>query len=285
MTDVALTARSRVEKRLRAGSYASPRHATDDAARIALFAAVPELERSHDMVRAGEVRAVADGTVTANRPANAPASPKSSTALHETTLVVALLLGMIAFALIVPSPRTGRSAIGLDDGLLWSGVLAAATFGLYAWMEPSRRSTRMYELRGAATGLLLFFPVLWTVLLATVVARWNEVDLTASTIAGLTLLVAAIGATTALWWRARAVEHVPAPSSSLTAPDEALVTARMDAWWLDVDGLLSADERAAVVSAHRAALQRLKELKVITDADVSRAASTPLPQTWREERR
>lgn len=266
MSDPAREARKRVDLWVRSGG--TPRAAVGEASRIALFAAVPDMQRSHDSVRRGD----------ALRPNAAPASGvRRATRLHEVCFVVAVVLGLVAPGLVALSPRSGSSALSLDAGMIPAGLCALATLGLFVWLEPYRRSSRFFAGHNAPPRLYLVYGIVWTLLAASVVLlRWDEVDEPAAVLTGLLMMLAAAAGTIPLWLRARRAD-----ASAPDAVDPRAPAADMSHWWRDADAVLTPSEIDAARAAFRGALDRLRERGVLTEADAAAAAARGPQVAWR----
>jgi len=265
MSDPVREARKRVDLWLRSGGTAD--EAVGEASRIALFAAVPDMQRSHDTVRRGD----------APRTAAVAADGRQATRVHEVFFVVAVVLGLVVPGLVALSPRSGSSALSLDAGLIPAGLCALATLGLFIWLEPYRRSSAFFAGHNAPPRLYLVYGIIWTLLAASVVLlRWDEVDDPGPAIVGVVMMLAAAAGTVPLWLRARRAD---AGSTSVADPDAAGVD--MSRWWRDVEGFLTPEERTATQTAYRGALDRLQERKVVTESDAAAAAERGPQAAWK----
>ncbi|WP_164743510.1 hypothetical protein [Microbacterium sulfonylureivorans] len=266
MSDPVREARKRVDLWLRAGG--TREGAVGEASRIALFAAVPDMQRSHDTVRRGD----------APRTSGAPAAgARQATRVHEVFFVVAVVLGLLVPGLVALSPRGGSSALSLNAGMIPAGLCALATLGLFVWLEPYRRSSAFFAGHNAPPRLYLVYGIVWTLLAASIVLlRWDEVDDPAPVIIGILMMLAAAAGTVPLWLRAR-----KADAAAETTVDAHAGDPDMSHWWRDVDGVLTPQERDAVQTAYSAALDRLQERKVLTEADAAAAATRGPQAAWK----
>ncbi|WP_169580735.1 MULTISPECIES: hypothetical protein [Microbacterium] len=269
MTDVTKEVRRRIDGWLRARRPDADMRAdaaVREASRIALFTAVPEMERSHDTVRRGDaLRAPARAADNGGRVA---------TRTHEVFFIVALVLGLVVPALVALSPRSGDSALSLDAGTLPAGLCALATLGLFAWLEPYRRSIGLFG-HGAPPRLYLVYGIVWLLLVASIVLlRWDEVDEPGSVIVGLVMMVIAAAGTVPLWLRARRSDR---PATARPVADEPDMTE----WWRGADASLTPQERTDVDRAYRTAIERLREQSVISAAEADAAVRRGAREQWK----
>lgn len=271
--------------RLLTNLYPTDEAMLDEDARVGLFAAVPGSRSSHEAAVAAEIDRLAPDPATAKPPAQKP-----STRMHEGLLVVALLLALAVPAVVFPSLRTGTVAFRLETWLLWSGVFAAASTALYMWLEPYRRSTRLWAQHGAVNVLFLCYPVIWAFTLVQALTRWDEIGSSERTgpVIGCVLLGGSIIAMLVMFLRARRTdasihaEMVRLLSLPEAQRDEFLAT--MDRWWRDAGAAMSLEQREAARRGFVVALDVLAEKKVMDADAVRRAMGEPVDARWREER-
>lgn len=284
MSDPARLARRRVKARLDTEGYLDEQAAVDDAARIAAFVAAPDAHEAHADERRTRLDEVDPSSSLA-----LPPRQKLATTRHEVLLLVAMLLGFGAVALTLPGVSTGRAALRMDPGLLWAGILALSCLGLYVFLEPYRRASRMFSLRTATTGMLLFLAVAWTVLVVLSLLSWREVP--SSSIAapgGMALLVLSIAGAVALWLRGRRTDRLLAAQAQRRTQLDAVTRRRfleaMDQWWRRFGIAITDAQRDDAQAAFRAALGQLHSAGVISAAAEAEAGRDPVEARWREDR-
>ncbi|WP_203582275.1 hypothetical protein [Microbacterium hibisci] len=244
------------------------------ASRAAVLVAVPRLRGEHD-------------AVVARRGPARPGRPSLWTP-REVLALAALLTGFIAAALVLPSPRNGRPALGVDNAALWVGVLAAATLIVFALLEPGRRDSLLFGAHTRnAPKMYIFLAVLWALVFAYMLANWDDVDRwePALPTTGLVLLGASIVGIAVLAVVARRHDKAALAEPDVAAKDDWGRSAKdadpVEEWWVALPAKLSPAERGAADRSYRAALDVLEREQLIRPADGKRLRRKNPPVVWR----
>lgn len=246
-----------------------------EASRAAFLVAVPRLRGEYDNVvrRSGET----------------PARPSRATwGMRDTVTVVALLLGLLVAGLVLPSPRNGRPALGVDTAALWVGLCAVAAFAIFAALERGRRDTLLLgaHTRGAWR-LYIVLAVVWAAVLVYMLASWDDVDRFEPQlpIAGVVLLGLSVAGMAALAVVARRRDHAALLDPAVAAKDEWGVSAGegdpADEWWASLPTRLAPAERSVADRSYGTTIDVLEREGIIRAGDARRLRRKNPSVVWR----
>lgn len=246
-----------------------------DASRAALLVTVPRLRGEHDRV----LRRSAESPTRSSRP---------TWGMRDTVTVVALLLGLLVAGLVLPSPRNGRPALGVDTAALWVGLSAIAAFAIFAALERGRRDTLLLgaHTRGAWR-LFVVLAVVWAVVFAYVALNWDDVDRFEPQlpIAGLVLLGLSVVGMVGLAVVARRRDRAALLDPAVAAKDEWGVSAGdgdpVDEWWAALPTKLAPAERAAADRSYATTIDVLEREDIIRAGDARRLRRKNPSVVWR----
>ncbi|RKT35940.1 hypothetical protein DEU34_0446 [Microbacterium sp. AG1240] len=246
-----------------------------EASRAAVLVAVPRLRGEHDNV----VRR-ADAT---------PARPSRPTwGIRDTVTVVALLLGLLAAGLVLPSPRNGRPALGVDTAALWVGLCAVAAFAIFVALERGRRDTLLLgaHTRGAWR-LYIVLAVVWAAVFVYMSLNWDDVDRFEPQlpIAGLVLLGLSVVGMAGLAVVARRRDRIALLDPAVAAKDEWGVSVGdgdpVDEWWASLPTKLAAAERSVADRSYGTTIDVLEREGIIRAGDARRLRRKNPSVVWR----
>lgn len=246
-----------------------------EAARAALLVAVPRLRGEYD-------------SLARRRGATTPVSSSPTWGTRDTVTVVALLLSLLAAGLVLPSPRNGRPALGVDNAALWVGLSAIAAFALFAALERGRRDTLLLgaHTRGAWR-LFLVVAVVWAGVFAYMLASWDDVDRFEPQLptVGLVLLAVSVVGIAGLAVIARRRDRVALLDPAVAAKDEWGVSAA-DAdpvveWWTALPTKLAPAERSVADRSYGTTIDVLEREGIIRAGDARRLRRKNPSVVWR----
>lgn len=248
-----------------------------EAARLGVVVAVPRLRAELDAI--------------ASQRGAAPATPHTSwRSPREIVFISGFLLAIISPALVLPSPRNGRPALGVDTAALWVGVVAAVAIIIFATLEPRRRDSIFIGAHTRnAPRLYLFFAVLWAAVFAYILGNWGEVNRFEPQLptTGLVLLGLSVVGMAVLWFLARRRDRASREDPAVAAKDEwGKTDAEADPvtqWWTAMPLRLSPAERGAADRSYRVVIDVLESEGIIRPADARRLGNRKPPQVWRGE--
>ncbi|ANJ27892.1 hypothetical protein [Agromyces aureus] len=206
------------------------------------------------------------------------AAPKHTSRSYRWLSVIALVLAMSAPALILTG-RTGNAALDPISGALPAGLLMAASFGLFVWLEPRRTSNPLFHAGNFSAVMFVFFPVVWALGVFVVAGESEELPYAPLAVFGLVLQILSIVGCLVLavfafrhdrerprWAAGRKVRTSSAlPSEIAESPEyRAKLDHRLTEWRRHVHGVSTAGERAALLAAELDAVHLLAERGTIT---------------------
>lgn len=245
-----------------------------EASRAALLVAVPRLRGDYDSV--------------VRRAGAAPARPSRPTwGVRDTVTVVALLLGLLVAGLVLPSPRNGRPALGVDTAALWVGLCAVAAFAIFVALERGRRDTLLLgaHTRGAWR-LFVVLAVVWAAVFVYMVLNGDDVDRfePQAPIAGFVLLGLSVVGMAGLAIVARRRDRVALLDPAVAAKDEWGVSAGddpIDEWWASLPTKLAPAERSVADRSYGTAIEVLEREGIIRGGDARRLRRKNPSVVWR----
>ncbi|WP_133241761.1 hypothetical protein [Microbacterium sp. Gd 4-13] len=246
-----------------------------EASRAALLVAVPRLRGDYDSV--------------VRRAGAAPARPSRPTwGVRDTVTVVALLLGLLVAGLVLPSPRNGRPALGVDAAALWVGLCAVAAFAIFVALERGRRDTLLLgaHTRGAWR-LFVVLAVVWAAVFVYMVLNGDDVDRfePQAPIAGFVLLGLSVVGMAGLAIVARRRDRVALLDPAVAAKDEWGVSAGgddpIDEWWASLPTKLAPAERSVADRSYGTAIEVLEREGIIRGGDARRLRRKNPSVVWR----
>lgn len=246
-----------------------------EASRAALLVAVPRLRGDYDSV--------------VRRASAAPARPSRPTwGVRDTVTVVALLLGLLVAGLVLPSPRNGRPALGVDTAALWVGLCAVAAFAIFVALERGRRDTLLLgaHTRGAWR-LFVVLAVVWAAVFVYMVLNGDDVDRfePQAPIAGFVLLGLSVVGMAGLAIVARRRDRVALLDPAVAAKDEWGVSAGdddpIDEWWASLPTKLAPAERSVADRSYGTAIEVLEREGIIRGGDARRLRRKNPSVVWR----
>lgn len=269
MPDLESAVRAEIDRR--SGELAGQKRlvAVVDAARQALLVTVPRLQPG--LAAATE------------RQAQLPPRPADTSRGHTTLAVFALLFGAFAPAMVLPSPRTGRTVIDIDQGAIWTGIWAVASLVCFTLLARRQLTSKYLNPRVKGSRIFLVFAVIWIVTLVYIFFNWDEVDMWEPflPILGTVMLVLAIIGMFVLWVRARRVEkRYWAELAESGGPDPAAIGDPVAEWWGGVASQLTPAERTAGDQSYSVALRALEERGIIRARDAARLRRKNPPVVW-----
>lgn len=246
-----------------------------EAARTAVLVAVPRL------------RGVQESLVQNNR-GDERGAPRARWGARDTATVFALLLGLLAAGLVLPSPRNGRPALSVDDAALWVGLSAIASLAIFSLLERGRLTTFLLgaHTRGAAR-LYVAFGIVWTVIFAYVVGNWDQVNRfePERAMGGLVLLGAAVAGIAALAVVARRRDRVALADPLTAAKDEwgrsAADIDPLQEWWTALPRTLTPAERRAADRSYAVTIDVLEREGILRSRDARRLRRKNPSAVWR----
>ncbi|NUJ87856.1 hypothetical protein HOW07_07535 [Plantibacter sp. MCCC 1A11337] len=246
-----------------------------EASRAAVLAAVPRL-------RSAQARLARDSGGDGRR------ASRTRWGARDTATVVALLLGLLAAGLVLPSPRNGRPALGVDEAAMWVGLCAIVSAVIFGLLERGRLTSFLLgaHTRGAAR-LYVVVGVVWTVVFAYVVVSWDEVDRyePARAMTGLVLLGIAVAGIAALAVVARRRDRVALADPITAAKDEwGRSPGDVDPlrqWWAALPSTLTPTERRAADRSYGVTLEVLEGEKMVRARDARRLRCKNPAAVWR----
>jgi hypothetical protein len=246
-----------------------------EASRAAVLVSVPRLRSVH-------------ARLTRNSTGDGRGASRARWAARDTATVFALLLGLLAAGLVLPSPRNGRPALGVDEAAMWVGLSAIASASIFWLLERGRLTSFLLgaHTRGAAR-LYVVFGVVWTVVLAYLMGNWDEVDRyePARATLGIVLLSAAVVGIAALAVVARRRDRVALPDPVTAAKDE-WGHSEADAdplrkWWAALPSKLTPAERRAADRSYGTTIDVLERERVLRARDARRLRRKNPAAVWR----
>ncbi|GAA5202977.1 hypothetical protein [Microbacterium jejuense] len=270
MTELEAAVRAEIARWAADSTGADPSDAVVAASRRALLVAVPRLRPELDAATAAQAELPGAG--------DRPRRPRRG---HSTLVVLALLFGAFAPAMVLPSPRNGRSAFDVGDGAIWMGVWAAASLICFALAARDQLRSKYLNPRVKGARIFIFYAVVWAATLVFTVFHWDDVDRYEPLvpIIGAVILGASIIGIVVLWTHARQVERdhwaqeaVRATSGTPKDP--------VKKWWSNVSRRLTPGERGDGDRSYRFALAALVDDRIISTTDAQRLKRKQPPTVW-----
>ncbi|GEM_PF-5820843 len=269
MPDLESTVRAEIDRRSSELTKAKRLDAVVEASRQSLLAVVPRLEPGL-------------AAATAKR-AELPPRPADTSRGHVTLVVFAMLFGLFAPAMVLPSPRNGRPAIDVDQGALWVGIWAVASLVCFAVLSRRQLTSKYLNPRVKGSRIFIVFAVIWILTLVYILFNWDEVDMWEPflPILGTVLLVLSIIGIIVLWVRAKGVEkRYWAEVAAAGGVDQAAAGDPVAEWWADVPRQLTPAERNDGDNSYGITLRVLEEQGIIRAQDAARLRRKNPPVVW-----
>ncbi|MBD3943963.1 hypothetical protein IF188_19915 [Microbacterium sp. NEAU-LLC] len=238
------------------------------ASRRALLVAVPRLQDELDAATAAQA-----GLSLPVAPTRPPGRA------HNVLVIVALLLGMLAPAMVLPA-RNG-TAFDVGDGAIWMGGWALASVICFALAARDQLRSKYLNPRVNGSRAFILFAAIWAVTLVYAVTHWGDVDRYEPLvpIIGTVLLAASTIGMVVLWTHARQVERDYQAQESARA-ESGEPRDPLKKWWSNVAGRLTPGERGAADRSYRFALAALVDDRIIVAGDAQRLKRRKPPSVW-----